>query len=87
MRLAAAVGVLKLLENLNYADNLTIDQFLQLSLTIQVRDFYIFITIHYCRNRQHFDLSFFNLTSQNMRMRSGFSREFAKSSQLNSFST
>ena len=41
LRLAAANGLIKLLENVNYADNITIDQFLQLSLTIQVSFLYL----------------------------------------------
>lgn len=44
MRLAAANGVLKLMENPNYTDGVTIDQFLQLSLTVQASGFHLFNT-------------------------------------------
>ena len=36
MRLVAAKGLIKLVQNTNYTDVMTVDQFLQLSLSIQV---------------------------------------------------
>ena len=47
MRLVAANGLIKLVENTNYADVMTIDQFLQLSLSVQVNGFCTFLQLNF----------------------------------------